>query len=129
MDECYGAGLHSFLLADAIAQAAGAVTSGGSEDSPWAARPQGKDKQYDAYWRLDCPSTGSPIEAFFTDFGCWLPAKFLHVNPDGSFSIQWKSDGSTSASSEVECDPLGDDRVGCMLAATVSTVCVGSPAV
>mmetsp|Transcript_29481 Transcript_29481/g.60770 ORF Transcript_29481/g.60770 Transcript_29481/m.60770 type:complete len:376 (-) Transcript_29481:41-1168(-) len=78
------------------------------EDSPWMARELGKDKQYDAYWRLDCPSSGATVEAFWPDFRCWLKAKFVRVNADGSFCVQWKSDGTTSILSEDFVRRVGD---------------------
>lgn len=56
--------------------------------------------------RLDCPTSGDVVEAFWPDFNCWLRAKFLRVNGDGSFSICWKSDNSTSESAMESIDSL-----------------------
>ncbi|CAE7256501.1 unnamed protein product [Symbiodinium natans] len=78
------------------------------EDSPWSVREKGKDKQYDAYWRLDCPTSGTTVEAFWPDFRCWLKAKFVRVNADGSFCVQWKSDGTTSILKEDFVRRVGD---------------------
>lgn len=80
-------------------------------DSPYESREKGRDKQFDAYWRLDCPTSGATVEAFWPDFGCWLPAKFLRVNADGSFNIQWKSDSSTSTLPDDHVRKLGDKAV------------------
>eukprot|EP00913_Durusdinium_trenchii_P014241 g13361.t1 len=93
-------------------------------DSPYESREKGKDKLFDAYWRLDCPTSGTTVEAFWPDFSCWLPVKFLRVsrpmfviqvpscneprNPDGSFCIMWKSDNSTSVLPNDHVRKLGD---------------------
>lgn len=96
---------------EAFTQSSGAANGdGGAEDSPWAARPQGQDLQYDAYWRLNCPSTGDPIEAFFPDFRCWSSAKFLSVDSEGRIHIQWTSDDSISVLPEDAVRPVNSTK-------------------
>jgi len=89
----------------------GAGEAQSPHNSPWVGRPEGKDKQFDAYWRLGCPSVGDAIEAFFPGFGCWRPAKFDHVTPDGSFCILWKSDNTKSFLPEDSVRRLGEEKL------------------